>query len=393
MSKNKVFLLLAFIIICVFLTGCSVADLFRSKENEEEAEKWREQAEKLAIEHIEQKYGFTPTVKKVQSNQDDSPFINFNYTSESLITMSYADVVFEVVAYGTEETTDYVYDNYQVSEIYEDFSQYLIEYIGIEPYDITLQAGYELYWLETHDITTDYTSKYNFFHDYYDGTNLDALLSFSKIYVKIIGDINIDEATLATAEDILCDLDINFLITSHESEEYADKCNLLDYFDETVYNHAIYITDAIQYEYGEKKEYDISVGQYGDIYYMCSDMDVSDYSITLGQDNFFASEWNNKYGSDPTYARTCDDAYYFFGDFNSNQYFCVFYPNELLGEEATDIPDVKMAISYYDSDAEEYEYEYDFFQETDIDGYRVYHTILEEHDEDISFRLLLREYN
>ena len=98
MSKNKVFLLLAFIVICVFLTGCSVADLFRSKENEEEAEKWREQAEKLAIEHIEQKYGFTPTVEKVQSNQDDSPFINFDYTSESLITMSYADVVFEVVA-------------------------------------------------------------------------------------------------------------------------------------------------------------------------------------------------------------------------------------------------------------------------------------------------------
>lgn len=373
--KKPAIIILLILSMCTCLTGC-----LRDEENEQDAAMWREQAEELAIRHIEEKYGFTPDVVESKSNRDASVVPVSNYVPQTIVTMSYMDQAFLVVADGDDETTDKVLDNYQAEEIRMAFQDYLNEYLQIPVYDVYLEAG--------RSVTIpgeEFDMQYNFFNEYYDGTNLEEILTkYSiKAYVKMVGNINLNELTTISRDSLVFHSKTELLMTSHESEEDADKCHLGTYFDDTVYSYALYITDAMDIRKGEISEYDFSVGQYEDIYYLCPGMDISEYTITKAEDSVDMSNWEHALYS---YEKTGTNAYYISGTFTTKSpELYIYYPEELLPSKPDGVTGYRMGEAYLKTEYNKYRY--DRHEGTSIDGYRVYNMSLKNKD-DVSFRLL-----
>ena len=134
--KKKGLKIISIILMCMFLTGCG-----KDEEAEKEAAAWREQAEEIAISHIEEKYGFTPSVVSSKSDQDENIVPVSHYVPQTVVTMSYMDQTFTVIAEGDDTTTDKVVDNYQEEEIRSAFQEYLSEYLETPIYDVYLETG------------------------------------------------------------------------------------------------------------------------------------------------------------------------------------------------------------------------------------------------------------
>lgn len=365
---------------CICLTGC-----MRDEENEQDATKWREQAEELAIKHIEEKYGFTPEVVDSKSNNNDSVVPPIKYIPETVVTLEYKDETFIVVADGSVTTTEKVIDNYQAEEIRNAFQEYLCEYFQVPVYDVYIEAG--------HCVTIpgkEFNMQYNFFHEYYDGTNLEELLTKHALraYVKIIDDVSLDEFKLLTKDSIVFHSKTELLITTHQSEAAADNCSLGTYFDKTIYTHAMYILDAMDIRKGEITEYELSIGQYGDIYYSVPGMDSSEYIIVIDEDDVSMSEWKH---SSYSYKETGPDAYYLSGSFTTKSpEVYIYYPLELLPDKPNGVTGYRMGVSYLETQYNNNRYER---HEGAVSGeYQVYDVSLKNKDK-ISFRLLFEMKN
>jgi len=367
--------ILSVILICMFLTGCG-----KNEEAGKEAETWREQAEEIAISHIEEKYGFTPSVVSSMSGRDENIVPVSHYVPQTVVTMSYMDRTFTVIAEGDDTTTDKVLDNYQEEEIRSAFQEYLSEYLETPIYDVYLETG--------HSISVpgeELGIQYYFFHEYYDGTNLEEMLTNSSIkaHVKLVGDINLDELVLNSGDEMIFQYKTELLITTHESEADADKCQLGAYFADTVYTHAMYITDAIDIRRGEVKEYELSIEQCGDIYYLCAEPDTSDYIIEMKEDFVSVSEWEHALYS---YQETGKDAYYISENYSGEfPKLYIYYPEELLPSKPDGVTGYRMGVSYCKRNDDNYRY--DRHEGVAIDGYQVYEISLKNCD-NVSVRLL-----
>ncbi len=373
------------LILLVLFTGMCLTGCMRDEENEQDATKWREQAKELAIQYIEEKYGFTPEVIDSKSNNNDSVVPPSKYIPETVVTLEYKDETFIVVADGSKSTTEKVIDNYQAEEIRNAFQEYLNEYFQVQVYDVYIEAG--------RSVTIpgkEFNMQYNFFHDYYDGTNLEELLTKHALraYVKIVDDVSLDDFTLHTKDSIVFHSKTELLITKHESEAAADNCSLGTYFDKTIYTHAMYILDAMDIRKGEITEYELSIGQYGDIYYSVPGVDVSEYTIAIDEDDVSISAWEH---SSYNYKETGPDAYYLSGSFTMNSpEMYIYYPLELLPDKPDGVTGYRMGVSYLETQYNNDRYER---HEGTVSGeYQVYEFSLKNKD-NLSFRLLFEIKN
>lgn len=176
------------------------------------------------------------------------------------------------------------------------------------------------------------------------------------------------------------------LITTHDSEMKADKCSLRTYFDDTVYAHAMYISDAMSIRKGELTQYDLSVGQYGDIYYLIPGVEASDYSVYSDVDGVAMSEWEmTKY----SYRETGEDAYYVSGSFTiSSPKLYIYYPKDSLPDKPDGFTGYRMGMAYWDNQYDKYRYER--LEGVETEEYLVYDMSLK-NKEDISARLLFQK--
>ncbi len=360
---------------CICLTGC-----MRDEENEQDATEWREQAEELAVTYIEEKYGFTPEVVDSKSNNNDSVVPPSKYIPQTIVTLEYKDETFIVVADGSKSTTEKVIDNYQAEEIRYAFQEYLSEYFQVPVYDIYLEAG--------RSVTIpgkEFNMQYNFFHEYYDGTNLEELLTQHAIraYVKIVDNVSLDEFTSLTEDSVVFHPKTELLITTHESEAAADNCILGTYFDKTIYTHAMYILDAMDIRKGEITEYELSIGQYGDIYYSVPGMNISEYSIVMDEDNVPMSAWEH---SSYTYEKTGDTAYFVLGTFTkTSQKLYIYYPQDSFPDKPDDVTGYRIGVSYLENQYNNNRYER--HEGVACGEYQAYDISLKNKD-NLSFRLL-----
>lgn len=196
MLYRKHTIIISFILLMsICLGGC-----MRDEENEQDAVEWREQAEELAVTYIEEKYGFTPEVIDSKSNNNDSVVPPSKYISQTIITLSYKDDTFIVVADGSDSTTENVLDNYQAEEIRKAFQDYLSEYFHTPVHDVYLETG------RSATIPgKEFNMQYNFFHEYYDGTNLEELLAKYAItaYAKVVGDVDLEELSHISKDSLI----------------------------------------------------------------------------------------------------------------------------------------------------------------------------------------------
>ena len=361
--------------LCICLTGC-----MRDEENEQDATEWREQAEELAVTYIEEKYGFTPEVVDSKSNNNDSVVPPSKYIPETVVTLEYEDETFIVVADGSKSTTEKVIDNYQAEEIRNAFQEYLNEYFQVPVYDVYIEAG--------RCVTIsgkDFNMQYNFFHEYYDGTNLEELLTQHALraYVKIADDVNLDDFTLLTEDSIVYHPKTELLITTHKNETAADNCSLGTYFDKTIYTQAMYICDAMDIRKGEITEYELSIGQFGDIYYSVPGLDVSEYTLAIDEDNVSISAWEH---SSYSYEKSGDTAYFVSGTFTkTSQKLYIYYPQEFLPDKPDDVTGYRMGVSYLETQHNNNRSER--HEGAEIGEYQVYDIDLKNRD-NLSFRLL-----
>jgi len=368
-------ILLAPVILCLCLVGCAA-----SEEKEKEAAAWRGQAEELAITYIEEKYGFTPQVVDSKSDLKENIVPVREYDSRTLITMMHEDRTFIVLADGDEKTTEHIIDNYQEEEIIENFQAYLSEYFEVPVYDVHLESA---------DFVTipgdRFDLQYNFFHEYYDGTNLEELLTKHALrgHAKLVGDITLDDWTFKEKDSVVFHEKTELLLTTHNSEDDADKCTLGAYFDDTVYTHAMYLTDALDIRNGEITEYNLSVGQYGGMYYLCPDMDASEYILSTDTDTVDVSNWEYSLYS---YQKTGEASHYISGDFTAKSpEIYIYYPTELLPKKPDGVTGYRMGVSFYKIGYDKCRYER--YEGVSVGDFEVYEISLK-NKEDISFRLL-----
>ena len=131
------------------------------------------------------------------------------------------------------------------------------------------------------------------------------------------------------------------------------------------------------------KEYELSVGQYGDIYYFCPDVATSEYSLRIEEDTVDMSNWEHTLYS---YQKTGKDAYYITGNFaTKSPELYIYYPAELLPAKPDDVTGYRMGVSYFDTKYDKNKYERP--EGIVIEDYQVYEISLKNR-EDISFRLL-----
>ena len=374
-KKNILICLMAGLMMFACMMGCA-----GKEENEKEAAGWRKQAEKLAVLHVEEKYGFTPTVVESKSNLSDSVVPVSRYIPQTVVTMSDEDRTFYVVADGEDTTTENVLDNYQAEELSDAFKDYLSDYLQMPVYDVCLEGG-----ISVTVPGTDFHMEHNFFNKYFDGANLEEILTNNSLraYVKMVGDINLDEVAMVPKDSWIFHSTTEILITTHEDEKDADKCSLGSYFEKTVYTHAMYISDALEICRGEIAEYDLSVGQCGDIYYLCSDMETSEFTLEIAEDTVDILNWEYELFR---YQRTGEDAYFVSGNFtDTNPELYVYYPKELLPEKPDGVTGYRMGVAYRDTAYDKNDYEW--YAGTEIEGYIVYRLSMKNKDH-VSLRLL-----
>ena len=165
------------------LTGCE------SEEERKQAELWRAQAEKNAVTYIEEKYGFEAQVLDSES-QKVSDLLFTKKTSKTLVKMEYKGNQFCVLSFGKDEYMDEATDNYQKEELLAAVEDEITSLFGVKPDFLDVRGG-------DNQFDTDVNSEEfcdMFFRTYYDGTNLEAVLTEEVFYclAEYIGDIDLD---------------------------------------------------------------------------------------------------------------------------------------------------------------------------------------------------------
>lgn len=149
MNNKKIYIKFVFVIFVLFLfTGCGYTE-----EEKAQMKRYEENGKKNAIEYVENKYGFTPTITGVRVLKVDSgpvPDLSPAPTGMVDVSMSYEDVTFTVNISGQADGIDNIdgksgnfgnvgKDDYQKGEITQAFCEWLSKELSIEIMDIDVQ--------------------------------------------------------------------------------------------------------------------------------------------------------------------------------------------------------------------------------------------------------------
>lgn len=361
--------------IVFFLTGCLPF------KNQLQTARWRARAEENAIEYIKDKYGFEAEVLSSETQMIEG-VLTVNSSSQTLVKMKYDGKEFGVLSNGNDEYMDDASDNYQKDEIEEAYREEVYNLFGIEPNTLEMKGGDNA---SAKDVNgEDFYDMY--FHEYFDGTNLEEVLMQYQFYslVEYVGDVDLDTNYAKNVTPLFENNYMCTLFVRYDSEEDMEKSSIsiTEISDNTVYENAFYVSDALMKDWIELIAFDMSIGQCGDFYYLNVGADTSQYSIKQAQEVHDVSDWNG-YGAIDTIAIE-DTAYYMEGDGEYILY--IYYPDDkyskLLAEHGVD--NVKLASTYIFDETGERDYDFSYFPE-EIEGYKVFVSYYAD-CEDYSFR-------
>lgn len=158
------------ILLCLSLTLVSGCKLSINKSEERIAAQ-------NAIDYVEEKYGFTPKVKKVEE-QTLSNALFPSLSKYALVTVSHDGDEFEVYAKWDEETIEDAHDNYQWEEFSEELTEVVEDKLDCLDYEINITIPYLDITVNDYDDLIDsdygvvvdvltYGLTYNCFHQLY----------------------------------------------------------------------------------------------------------------------------------------------------------------------------------------------------------------------------------
>lgn len=355
----------------ILLTGCD------TDEERKAAAKWRKQAEEDAVLYIQEKYNVMAEVVESETVRVSGLF-GSEPTSETIVGMRCEDRDFNVWI-DAENPRFVVTDTYQRQEITRAFSQMVEGVLADALCNVRYSLGRKS---ETKDCDS-------FFHGYFDGTNLNEILTEYSILcqVDIIGEADMDDLYSKLTEDIWFHEEACFLFVSYESKEEYNKAahpSLLgSSLEDYTLENAPHITDALLLKYGEVENYDLSMGQCGDFYYLCPDQSAFEYTIIPRNDTVSVTNWNGRGMLD---AAGFSEAYFVDGLVGSKLF--VYYPKDKLPMLPVPYRESKLrlAISYSSEDSDSVSYKFGA-QKNETDEYVVYSFYNRDYRE-LSFRFL-----
>ncbi len=185
-----------------------------------------------AVSYIEEKYGFTPKVKKVEEKMLSNALFP-SVSRFALVTMSYKGDEFEVYAKWEEETIDEACDNYQWEDFIDELTETVedkldcVDYeinitipyldISISDYDDLIESSYEV----VVDVLT-YGLTYNCYHQLYNYFLGDHFTFILRDYIDndlpSWDDVSLD--FIASSEYIDLRYSVEFSYGNEERHEY-----------------------------------------------------------------------------------------------------------------------------------------------------------------------------
>ena len=190
------------IIVGIFLlTGCDIFGL--SNEGKAKAKDYESIGKEMAIDFISKKYGFTPTVIDAEADTDRIDLGPLFVTGDVFVTMKYEGKTFYVKVPVENKYEKEIEDNYQNDIIEADIIKELESIFNAK---LVLFISY----------LTDSTSKkgLQYYHDYYDGSNLIDFVPTFKAGVVNVPSLDKDR------QDKLRDFSNDeFIIYNYKSED------------------------------------------------------------------------------------------------------------------------------------------------------------------------------
>ncbi len=377
MKKSRSVLIIWMMLILLVFTGCI------SEEERAQAESWRKQAEKNAVVYVQEKYGFEAQVTDSET-QAVGELFGKRLTSMTLVTMEHEGKQFRVLCDGEEEFMDDAADNYQKAELVAAVEEEVSAVFGAEPDFFDVSGGKNEY-ADIHNSEEFFDMYYS---TYYDGTNLEEVLTEEILYccAEFVGDMDLEQMYEQNKTPLFENEYVHSAFVTYDSRENMEKAEIHSKvkMDTAIHNHAIYIKDALFVEQGEASKEKFSIGQCDDFYYMCVGADTSQYRISEGAELFEADEWNGHGFANAVFAT--DKAYYLEGD--AENFLYIYVPEEKYVQIPTGDFEEKIVVSSRFISENSKAVSYDIWSSRDeIPGYVVFHTAYADSD-DFSFRFM-----
>lgn len=268
-KKTIIFIIITLVILILTCRGYS-----------KEEHTYKKQAVKNTIAYIENKYGFTPKIKKTKCEKDIQPsmFLRHSYPATGYVFVKANDGnrSFYVYISGKEET-EVGFDNYQYNEIKNDVEDILNNTLKTESISYILSYG------KFRDLTlTSLSSAKGLITEYYDKTNLSIItknydfhiiLEYLDISLDTLYDFNLDNPP----QEFFSELDSsNILLLSYRNNEayktakkYAYIRNMVWVSDDYILNDFRLIIKEYVKISDNKNEYNkFILNQIDDIYYI-----------------------------------------------------------------------------------------------------------------------------
>lgn len=205
------------------------------------------QGKKNAIQYIEDKYGFKPSVKSVKSikyNGSPIPFSTSSYTGYVYVKMEHENKTFYVYISGLSKNTDGI-DNYQINVIEDAISQKVEEMVS-NIINIDYCIGNE-------KVSSD-DAYYGMLPLKYDGDNLSAVLDTAQVKRIIVSLVDSDLSSLT--EEMIKEAfgsKTDILFVNYKSlEDYQNAANTAYGLTDTrlssgIEENSAYIDEYIQF--------------------------------------------------------------------------------------------------------------------------------------------------
>ncbi len=377
MKKKGIIFCICIMSLLMLLVGCE------SEEERAQAAAWRAQAEKNAVTYIEEKYGFEAKVLDSET-QKRSDLFGAKLTSTALVTMEHEGKQFKVLSNGIDEYMDEASDNYQKEELVAAVKEEVTAIFGAEPDFFDVSGG-----------DNEYATSVNsdefydmFYHTYYDGTNLEEVLTENVFYclAEYVGDIDLEELYEQNKTSLFEHRFVHSAFVTYDSEENMElsPINTRIGMESAICDYALYIKDALIVEQGEATPLNISIGHCDDFYYMNVGADTSQYSIREGAELYDADDWNGHGFINATFAT--DKAYYLEGEAENILY--IYIPEEKYAQIPSGEFEENVVVSsrFLSENSGDISYKI-WYSKDEIPGYVVFHTAYADSD-DFSFRFM-----
>lgn len=285
--KLKKIMLFIKIVIVIFL----IILPFLPLEERTKIPAYKKQATENAITYIENKYGFTPKIKRAKCEEDIEysivPRLWYSLTGYVDIVASDGDRSFNIYISG-KEVTEIGFDNYQYNEIKNDVEDILNNTLKTQSIYYILSYG------KFRDIWSTSLSGNGLITEYYDKTNLSTITKNYDFYIVLeyidmsfdnLYNFNLDNPP----QKFISELDSsNILLLSYRNSEAYETAKNYSYIRNIVWSSENYILDDFRLlikEYvkisDNKTEYNkFILNQIDDIYYILDNGTYANFTKT-----------------------------------------------------------------------------------------------------------------